>query len=224
MFKYYRSHLAEDLDRAEYTPLLERIAHEGCEIKTYLKNQPASTVWPLEMGSRDLVIKRYNTQGFIHACKRAFRRSRAENCYAISRRFTEAGIEVAKPLAVIQEWWGPIRLRSWYICEQVQGEMLRDLCAEWTHENSHEKEIEALATEIKKMFSSLREYRLSHGDLKASNIIWWKGKLFLIDLDTARTHSRNSVFDRAHARDQSRFMRNWRDLPVARQLFESLIK
>ena len=84
MFKYYRYQVAENLDQAELVPVLEQISHDLCDVDIYLKNQPASTVWPMAFKTRQLVVKRYNNQGFIHALKRAFRRSRAKNCFTIS--------------------------------------------------------------------------------------------------------------------------------------------
>ncbi len=224
MFKYYRYQVTEKQDRSELLPLLRQIAGDHCDIEIYLKKQPASTVWPVDFRSQRLVVKRYNDQGFVHACKRAFRRSRAENCYTVSRRFARAGIAVAEPLATIQEWWGPIRLRAWYICEMVQGEMLRDLYADRHQRGIDKEENTAITREVDGLFARLREHRLSHGDLKASNIVWAQGRLFLIDLDVARAHTSDHAFERAHARDRARFMKNWRDRPLARKQFAPLLE
>ena len=159
MFRYYRYQVTDQLHRADLLPLLEQIAGDACDIDRYLKNQPASTVWPMAFGSLKLAVKRYNSQGFVHACKRAFRRSRAENCYAISSRFLRAGIAVAEPLATIQEWWGPLRLRAWYICEMVDGQMLRDLYTD-PQPGTNRADRQAITLEVGKLFNRLREHRL----------------------------------------------------------------
>ena len=102
--------------------------------------------------------------------------------------------------------------------------MLRDLYADHHHPGVNEVENAAIIREVDRLFALLREHRLSHGDLKASNIVWSQGKLFLIDLDAARAHTSNRAFQRFHARDRARFMKNWHDRPLARKQFAALLE
>jgi RIO-like serine/threonine protein kinase len=62
----------------------------------------------------------------------------------------------------------------------------------------------------------MREYRLSHGDMKASNLLLTQsGEVELIDLDAMQEHRYDWTFERAFARDQQRFMKNWQKMPVS---------
>lgn len=224
MYRHYRYTIADPANAAQIRPLLAQIAQDRCAIDHTLKNQPGSTVWLIGFKTRQLVVKRYNNLGFVHACKRAFRRSRAEHCFAISGRFSNAGIRVAAPFAVIQEYWGPIRLRAWYISERIHGEMLRDLGADWNEVTEKPAVPEAVVTAIEALFDKLRKHRLSHGDLKASNILWAQQEVWIIDLDAADSHRRQRTFARAHARDCARFMKNWQHLRQVRKAFAPLFK
>ena len=51
--------------------------------------------------------------------------------------------------------------------------------------------------------------RISHGDLKGSNLLWQGGHWVLIDLDAMQHHLSAQRFARAYARDRARFLRNW---------------
>jgi Ser/Thr protein kinase RdoA (MazF antagonist) len=51
--------------------------------------------------------------------------------------------------------------------------------------------------------------RITHGDLKASNLLWDADRLVLIDLDAMCQHASPAGFARAWQRDRARFLRNW---------------
>ena len=102
--------------------------------------------------------------------------------------------------------------------------MLRDIFKDWNPEKISQENAEAILSEAGLLFSRLREHRLSHGDLKASNILWYEGNLYLIDLDAAKMHKHERLFKRAHTRDRARFQANWRNLPSSRNFFEPLFK
>jgi RIO-like serine/threonine protein kinase len=65
----------------------------------------------------------------------------------------------------------------------------------------------------------MRQYRLSHGDMKASNLLLTQsGQVELIDLDAMQEHRYEWTFERAFARDQQRFMKNWQNAKSRIQL------
>jgi Ser/Thr protein kinase RdoA (MazF antagonist) len=61
----------------------------------------------------------------------------------------------------------------------------------------------------------LKRLNLSHGDLKATNLLVdQENNLMLLDLDALRRHRRRAAFERAFARDLARLRANWADQPV----------
>jgi len=62
--------------------------------------------------------------------------------------------------------------------------------------------------QIIEIFSIFKENNLSHGDMKATNLLRCNSKLFLIDLDVAKQHRSGLTFLKAHKRDKKRFCRN----------------
>jgi serine/threonine-protein kinase RIO1 len=59
------------------------------------------------------------------------------------------------------------------------------------------------------LLAQLREARISHGDFKATNLLWHAGQVWLIDLDSLQAHDSESHWQQAWARDRARLMRNW---------------
>ena len=71
-------------------------------------------------------------------------------------------------------------------------------------------------------FKILREHRITHGDLKASNILLRWERPVLIDLDAMRQHRTVSSYHNALNNDVCRFLQNWQNSPqlldIARRL------
>ena len=65
----------------------------------------------------------------------------------------------------------------------------------------------------------MQEHKISHGDLKATNLLWVDNQLYFIDLDAARQHKTIASWQRANKRDKKRFLKNWRDTPELEALF-----
>ncbi len=223
MFKRYRYRVDPVYDSPLFRKELGRIAQDKSQIESSLKEDIGASVWRSMFETRLFVIKRYNTQSFWHAIRRSFRTSRADNCRKMAIEFTRAGIFTAPNVAVIQEWLGPFKLRSWYICEYIPGKMLHEYFAEQAENKIVAADMVTLKANVVNLFEALRSYHLSHGDLKASNILLLEDRLYLIDLDAARAHKSKPLFERAHSKDRSRFMKNWLQQPDIQQMFEPLL-
>ncbi|MDH3638610.1 MAG: lipopolysaccharide kinase InaA family protein [Gammaproteobacteria bacterium] len=182
------------------------------------KSDSTTTVARVLGDDLDLVIKRYNTRNRWHVFKRALRRTRAMRSWNMAHELLRIGVSTPPPAAVIEERWGPFRKRSYFINEFVPGEPC------WSYLKSTPMASESLMTQLTTLFETLSRHRISHGDMKATNILVHEGRLVLVDLDAARRHVFRLTFSRASRRDYRRFLRNWRDNPALSAGFESLLK
>lgn len=69
-----------------------------------------------------------------------------------------------------------------------------------------------LTSELKTLFSTLREAKLSHGDCKGANILIVNNKPILIDLDAMKENAIND--ESLHQKDIKRFLRNFKNNDV----------
>ncbi|MCB1691660.1 MAG: serine/threonine protein kinase [Pseudomonadales bacterium] len=181
-----------------------------------LKDGRTSTVALVRLPERSLVIKRYNMKSPWHRIRRAFRRTRAWTSWANACRMEFLGIPSVKPIALIEERFGPLRGRAWFITEYVEGQ---DALACLRSLKNPNGELEALT----RILAGLSESRISHGDLKATNFVMTERGPVILDLDAMREHRSNEAFRRAFQRDLDRFMQNWTDRPELATRFEGLI-
>jgi tRNA A-37 threonylcarbamoyl transferase component Bud32 len=172
-----------------------------------LKAGNTSTVVRVELAGRAVVIKRYNIKGAGHAVSRFWRPSRAWHSWREGHRLAALGIPTPTPLALIESRLGPLRGKAWLITEYVEGP---DLLEHWSRLGEAEPpqgEQQALLRTLR----SLAAARISHGDMKATNLIWQDGKVMLIDLDVMKRHHNSNGFSRACLRDMTRLAENWPD-------------
>jgi len=180
-----------------------------------LKDDRTTTVVKLVQQSQDaLVLKRYNPRNHWHKVKRALRRSRARRCWQMSYAFARAGLNVAAPVLMFEQRFGPLRLDAYFVNAFLEGQELLTLLPALD-----ECERRLVATEIRAAFGKMQAAKLSHGDMKASNLIWSQGKLFFIDLDAAQQHRSQFTWFRAHQKDRQRFLKNWADQPEILDVF-----
>lgn len=168
-----------------------------------LKSGGTCTVADAQLGDFRVVIKRYNLKHWRHALSRAWRPSRAWHSWREAHRLAFYGIATPRPLAVIEERLGPLRGRAFLVTEYCPGGNLLDLL-----DADHLPE-PAVASALLALFGELHALRITHGDLKASNLLWDAGRVVLIDLDAMCQHASPAGFARAWRRDRARFLRNW---------------
>ncbi|MBI1905245.1 MAG: hypothetical protein HYS20_03235 [Rhodocyclales bacterium] len=175
-------------------------AFDGAEL---LKNGRTCTVARIVHDGTTLVIKRYNLKNPAHALSRLWRPSRAWHAWQQGHRLGFLGIATPAPLALIEARLGPLRRRAWLITEHCPGPNLRD------HLTPDTPPPAAEARAILAFFDALRRERISHGDLKATNLLWHDQRIVAIDLDAMTAHRTEASFNRAWRRDRARLLRNW---------------
>ena len=186
-----------------------------------MKRGGSASVALIETAGRPLVIKRYNIKGLGHWLRRCWRPSRAWHSWVEGNRLDFLGIATPRPLAMLERRWLGLRQRSYLITEYSGGE---DIIARFQpYLAGSPPEIELLA--LDQLFAALRRERISHGDLKGTNLLWNQGRWTLIDLDAAQQHCSEAGFSRAYTRDRARFLRNWpSDSALHRLLAERIPK
>lgn len=170
-----------------------------------LKDGGSSTVGRAFMGGEAVVIKRYNIKGFGHWLSRFWRPSRAWHSWLAAHRLQFLGIATPAPLAMIEQRFGPLRRRAWLVTEYCDGvDLLRHL-----GKDGQQLPDVATAIALQKVFRQLVQAKISHGDFKATNLLWHRDRVVLIDLDAMQAHSNERAWTRAWQRDRQRFIRNW---------------
>lgn len=167
------------------------------------KDGGTCTVACIKLPDRQIVIKRYNLKHWRHALSRAWRPSRAWHSWQAAHRLAFYGIATPQPLAMIEERLGPLRGRAFLITDYCPGSNLLAALAPDSEPASAQQQA------IVRLFNTLQARRITHGDLKASNLLWQAGEVVLIDLDAMLQHRSESAFRRSWQRDRRRLLRNW---------------
>ncbi len=184
-----------------------------------LKRGRTATLALIELGDRKLVIKRYNIKSPGHALSRCWRPSRAWHSWVEGQRLTFLGIPTPRPLAMIEQRLGPLRGRAWLIVEYCAGGNLADRLASCVDVEPPAAELQA----IRELFGRLVSARISHGDLKATNLLWCENRLCLIDLDATHQHGEAASYARAWRKDRARFLQNWPEGSALRRAIETVL-
>lgn len=194
----------------------ERTMNAGVPIK----RGNTCTVARIAVDGKDWVVKRYNIKNWCHAFSRAWRPSRAAVSWRNAHTLLFYGIAAPKPVALIEKRWGPLRGKAYYVSEYSEGV---DALSFFFDGDTGEARKTAEAERIATMLKSLKELKISHGDLKATNIRIADRGIVLIDLDSMIEHRSNTRFASAWKRDMSRFFENWRGAAEISRLFARLL-
>ncbi len=170
------------------------------------KTGGAATVARIECGHRTLVVKRYNIKNLMHWLKRFWRPSRAWHSWREGHRLSALRIATPQPLAIIENRWCGLRGRAWLISEYCGEQDIIDRLATYQDNDAvPEAEVSALT----ELLNALIREKISHGDLKGHNILWYQQRCYLIDLDAMQQHHSMRSFTRAYQKDRTRLLRNW---------------
>ena len=182
-----------------------------------LKDGGTCTVTTADAGGCEVVVKRYNLKNLRHAVSRLWRPSRAWHSWREAHRLRFFGVATPAPLALVEERCGPLRQRAWLVSERCPGPNLLE------HLDPGGEPPAAEAAAIGALFCRLHRLRISHGDLKATNLLWHEGRVVLIDLDATVQHRSEAAYARAWRRDRARLLRNWPRDSVLHGWFERIL-
>lgn len=186
-----------------------------------LKAGNSSTVAVVRIDERSFVLKRYNIKSFWHGVSRAFRPSRAHNSWRSASLLEMLGVATAHPYLYLEErflWF--FRRRAYFLCELIEGS---DLAAAWQKGESASDASEVLS-QFRELFKVFSDYRISHGDMKATNFLFTDGRLHVLDLDAMKRGGSRSNFAERYNKDLKRFKQNWVGTPLETEVDELLVE
>lgn len=183
-----------------------------------LKRGKTSTVGRIKIEGRDLVVKRYNIKNFGHGLRRSVMATRAAHSWRNAHLLLLLGIATPRPVAMLEKRCGPFRRKAYFISEYLDGPHALDFFREG---DLHEKS--AVARQIADIFKSLKSAKISHGDMKATNILIHKQEPVLIDVEGICAYNSRRRFLSAHHKDIKRFFKNWKDLPKTAAMFREIM-
>ncbi len=170
-----------------------------------LKAGNSATVVRLHLQGRPVVVKRYNQKNAWQALKRAVRPvARFRRAWLNGQRLSFLGIPTARPLALLEQRFGPLRGRAYLIMEDL-GDV--DLGAEVAARGLDEARLE----QVVRLFQGLAAAGLTHGDTKISNFLVTPRGVSLVDLDALRPSRAGQ------AKDRRRFLANFDADPALRR-------
>lgn len=186
-----------------------------------LKDGDSTTVVAVELGGQQYVIKRYNIHNTWYALRRLFRPTRAWYCWRNAHLLQLLGIKTPKPVLMMERRWGPLRRAAYFVTELVEGQDVQQLLSQHPAQSAVWSQALGLFGELLGQF---RDYRIVHGDCKATNFIMAKDGIYVLDLDAMRREPGERRFRQYHERDLRRFKANWQDNKPASELVGELVK
>lgn len=187
-----------------------------------LKSGNTCTVTLSEINGRKVVVKRYNIKSFWHLIGRFWRPSRAANSWSNAHRLLMHSIATAKPVALLEQRFGPLRGKAYFIADYIEAPNLADFMQEALHSGAQKQTVLLAVAEL---MHKLLLLQIVHGDMKASNIHIEDSRPILIDLDSLQQYKCKARFAAGHVRDLKRLIRNWENqLEVKQWLIAALKK
>jgi tRNA A-37 threonylcarbamoyl transferase component Bud32 len=181
-----------------------------------LKDGNACFVSRVNFGGKEIVVKRYDHKGIIHSLRHTIKKSRALRGWLNAQRLQRLNIATPRPVAYIEQRRGLLLWKSYLVTEYVNGQnfysFLRD-------SEIGEEERSRAIEQVVELFDRLDKYRITHGDLKHTNILITGFGAVLTDLDAMKVHRFNWTYRIWRAKDMARFLRKTDSSPALDQIF-----
>ncbi|MBI4357218.1 MAG: hypothetical protein HY559_05015 [Gammaproteobacteria bacterium] len=173
-----------------------------------LKKASSRTTLKLH-NAHPLFIKQYRHKSLLDFLRSPGTFSKAGMSWRNAHRLISYGFSTPRPVAYFQYRLGLFKGMAYFAAEKINAQSIWEpLTTGEPH--TVQKIIQAVCHGLARM----KKFRLSHGDLKISNILWSpKGEMVLVDLDNMRQHRWEWTFKRAFALDIQRFLRNLTQTP-----------
>jgi tRNA A-37 threonylcarbamoyl transferase component Bud32 len=170
----------------------------------FLKKGDTSSVSRSMWNNKNIVTKQYNYRGFCHSLRHTIKGSRALRGWINGHRLLNLGIPTPKPLAYLEQRKGLLVWMSYLVTEFVDGQMLYDFERDT---NVSKQQLSRIIGQIEELLERLAKHRISHGDLKHTNILITQNGPIFTDLDAMRVHRLKGIYSLKRAKDMARFLK-----------------
>jgi len=184
-----------------------------------IKSDDTACVSAVAWNNKDVVVKRYNHKGFIHSLRHTIKGSRAIRGWVNGHRLEMFSIPTPKPLAYIERRRSGLVWKSYLVTEYIKGQKLYDFQRD---SNITEENRSRVTKQFVEMLNRLDRYRITHGDLKHTNILITDNGPVLTDLDAVRIHKLKWTYRLRRAKDINRFLRKLSICPQPDNYYEIL--
>jgi len=190
-----------------------------------LKKGDTSDVSCVTWHGTDLVVKRYNNRGLVHSLRHNIKASRACRSWRSGVELMSLGIHTPRPVAYIEQRKGPLLQKCYLITEYVKGCNLHVFLRD---ESITQEQKKTVLGNVAELLNRLGKARITHGDLKHTNILITQQGPVITDLDAMIVHRWQPFFEARRDKDIERFLRKT-DVPdelndYARSLFFRLLQ
>lgn len=169
-----------------------------------LKNGRTCCVSRLTWNGNDVVIKRYNHKELFHSLRHTIKSSRARSCWIHGLRLGMLHIPTPKPMFFIERRKGLLIWESYLATEYVEGRRLYDFLR---NENITEQQRLSVKQKVQELLDEMATNRITHGDLKHTNILITDDGPVLTDLDSMKLHRISWLYRIKRDKDIERFNR-----------------
>ncbi len=125
---------------------------------------------------RDYAVKRYNFKNPFRAIKILLLGSRGLNAWYYHVLCDELGIPVPKPIAFVEQCFGPLHGKAYIVSEFVEG-------TQGDQQVRNAKEWEKITPLLIDLFTTLHAAMLIHGDFQLANFIFTDEQFYVCDFD-----------------------------------------
>lgn len=185
----------------------------------FFKNKAgdSTTVSLIKVDDHLLVVKRYNVKNFFHGLKLFFRKSRAMYSWINAHHLIELNIPTIEPVAVVENRFGPLRNKAYFIYKYVEGINFFDFFkSQTTFSQQFSQVIKDIAVSMKKLKSA----HIYHADLHHKNMLLVDDKILLLDLDHMKKYRfLKNRFHKAHQKDINQFVKYLKVNAEAKKFF-----
>ena len=150
-----------------------------------LKRGNTCFVSRIQVAGKDIVVKRYNYKGLWHSLRHTLKGSRAKKCWLFGHRLRWLSVPVAEPLAYIELRHCGIIRQSYILNKYIDGQNVLDYI---NHPRLDEEARQEARDKTYALLDQIAEHKVTHGDLKATNILICDDQPVLIDLDSMKRH------------------------------------
>jgi tRNA A-37 threonylcarbamoyl transferase component Bud32 len=187
----------QDAEPLDFIERIDALMNNG----KILKNGNTCYVSRLTWNGRDVVVKRYNHKGIIHSLRHTIKRSRARRCWLNGHRLGMYNIATSKPLAFFEQHRSFLIWKSYLVTEYVDGLSLYNYLRE---ENIPREKSKTAVQQVRNLIGGMAKYKITHGDLKHTNILITENGPALTDLDSMKFHKFNWIYRARRNKDLSR--------------------